>query len=133
MLRPPPRSAMGRGRGPDPSRPKADASRPKAGASRPKADACAFCRTSPRAAAAAAERFVVIVSSDKVVERLAPPVPVELLSFGLTATLLELGTATLRAAPQSPDRGIIADYGGPVEDPAALAAWLDAVPGVVGH
>jgi ribose 5-phosphate isomerase A len=28
---------------------------------------------------------------------------------------------------------VIADYGGPVEDPLALAAWLAATPGVVDH
>jgi ribose 5-phosphate isomerase len=28
---------------------------------------------------------------------------------------------------------VIADYHGPVTDPADLAAWLAATPGVVGH
>src|ERR1700735_3173421 len=37
--------------------------------------------------AAAADRFVVIVSADKLVERLRPPVPLELERFGLAATL----------------------------------------------
>jgi ribose 5-phosphate isomerase A len=85
--------------------------------------------------AAAARRFVVIASSDKTVDRLRPPVPLELLAFGLPATLARLGgRATVRAgAHPSPDGGVIADYHGPVEDPAALAAELDAVPGVVGH
>ena len=41
--------------------------------------------TREKAVAAAAERFIVIVSSDKLVERLAPPVPLELLEFGLAA------------------------------------------------
>ena len=53
--------------------------------------------------AAAAARFVVIVSSDKAVERLGPPIPLELLRFGLGATLAELGgrgrCATRRRAP----------------------------------
>jgi ribose 5-phosphate isomerase A len=35
--------------------------------------------------------------------------------------------------PPSPDGGIIADYLGPVEDPAAVAAWLSATAGVVDH
>jgi ribose 5-phosphate isomerase A len=85
--------------------------------------------------AAAAARFVVIGSSDKPVERLHAPVPVELLPFGLPATLRLLGegTAVRAGAPRSPDRGVIADYLGPVDDPAALAARLEAVPGVVGH
>jgi ribose 5-phosphate isomerase A len=90
--------------------------------------------TREKVVAAAADRFVVIASSDKVVERLAPPVPLELLAFGLAATLRALGEARPRAgAPPSPDGGVIADYEGAVEDPGALAARLSAVPGVVDH
>jgi ribose 5-phosphate isomerase A len=83
--------------------------------------------------AAAAERFVVIVDSGKPVDELSPPVPLELSSFGLRATLRALGAAELREAPPSPDGGLIADYLGPVDDPAALAAWLAATPGVAEH
>lgn len=83
--------------------------------------------------AAAADRFVVIVSSDKLVDRLHPPVPVELLGFGLAATLRCLAPVELRDVSPSPDGNRIADYRGPVDDPRALASWLDRVPGVVGH
>ena len=83
--------------------------------------------------AAAAARFVVIVDSGKPVEELSPPVPLELSSFGLRATLRALGEAELRDAPPSPDGGVLADYVGPVGDPAALAARLSATPGVVDH
>ena len=77
---------------------------------------------------------MVIGSSDKPVERLHPPVPLELLAFGLHATVRALGGRTvLRDAARSPDGGVIADYHGPVDDPAALAARLEAVPGVLGH
>lgn len=92
--------------------------------------------TREKVVVAAAGRFVVIVSPEKLAERVAPPVPLELLAFGLPATLRRvgaLGPVELRRAPPSPDRGVIADYLGPVDDPAALAAELDAVPGVVGH
>src|SRR5579871_833191 len=90
--------------------------------------------TREKVVAAAARRFVVIVSSDKVVERVRPPVPLELLAFGLAATLAELGASVaLRDAPRSPDGGVIADYRAPFDDPQALAARLDATPGVVGH
>src|SRR6266581_8261388 len=66
--------------------------------------------TREKVVAAAAARFVVIVSSDKVVDALRPPVPLELLSFGLPATLRALGDARVRAgAPPSPDGGVIAD------------------------
>jgi ribose 5-phosphate isomerase A len=89
--------------------------------------------TRERIVAAAADRFVVIVSSDKAVERLHAPVPLELLAFGLAATLRELPDAVLRDAPLTPDGGVLADYFGAVDDPAALAARLDAAPGVVAH
>jgi ribose 5-phosphate isomerase A len=85
--------------------------------------------------AAAAERFVVIVSPDKLVEAVVAPVPLELLSFGLPATLHALGPATaLRPGwPASPDGGVIADYTGPIDDFAAFSAWLAAMPGVLDH
>jgi ribose 5-phosphate isomerase A len=89
--------------------------------------------TREKAVAAAAERFIVIVASDKLVKRLAPPVPLELLEFGLAATLERLGTARLRDVPKSPDGGVIADYTGAFEDPAQLAAQLSAAVGVVEH
>jgi ribose 5-phosphate isomerase A len=89
--------------------------------------------TREKIVAAAADRFVVIVSSDKLVEALAPPVPLELLPFGLQATLRALGPVALRDAPLSPDGGVIADYLGPVDDPGELGSRLDAVPGVVEH
>jgi ribose 5-phosphate isomerase A len=89
--------------------------------------------TREKIVAAAAERFVVIASSDKLVERLRPPVPVEILAFGAAATLRALAPAELRDVAASPDGGLIADYLGDVEDPARLAARLDAVPGVVAH
>jgi ribose 5-phosphate isomerase A len=89
--------------------------------------------TREKVVAAAADRFVVIVSSDKVVERLAPPVPLELLRFGLAATLARLGEAELREAPPPPDGGALADWLGDVGDPGALAARLEATPGVVEH
>jgi ribose 5-phosphate isomerase A len=83
--------------------------------------------------ATAASRFVVIVDSGKPVEELSPPVPLELLSFGLRATLRALGLTELRDAPASPDGGLLADYVGPVANPVALAARLAATAGVVEH
>jgi ribose 5-phosphate isomerase A len=89
--------------------------------------------TRERIVAAAADRFVVIVSSDKPVDRLHAPVPLELLAFGLAATLRELPGAVVRSAPLTPDGGVLADYHAEVDDPATLAAMLDAAPGVVAH
>ena len=90
-------------------------------------------QTRERIVAAAADRFVVIVSSDKPVPRLHAPVPLELLGFGLAATLHALPGAVLRDAPRTPDGGVLADYHGEVGDPALLAERLDAVPGLVSH
>jgi ribose 5-phosphate isomerase A len=89
--------------------------------------------TREKAVAAAADRFVVIVSSDKLVERLFPPVPLELLDFGLAGTLRRLGEVRLRDVPRSPDGGVIADYTGDVDDPEELATRLSATVGVVEH
>ena len=76
----------------------------------------------------------MIVSRDKLVERLRPPVPVELLPFGLPATLASLQPCAIReGAPPSPDGGVIADFRGPIGDPALLAARLAATPGLVDH
>src|SRR5215510_13055729 len=55
--------------------------------------------TREKLVAAAADRFVVIADSSKPVPALHGPVPLELLSFGLPATLRRLQPATLRDAP----------------------------------
>ena len=89
--------------------------------------------TREKAVAAAADRFVVIVSAEKLVDRLSPPVPLELLEYGLGATLRRLGDVQLRDVPRSPDGGVIADYTGDFDDPEALAARLSATVGVVEH
>jgi ribose 5-phosphate isomerase A len=89
--------------------------------------------TREKVVARAAARFVVIVSSDKLVGALSPPVPLELLPYGHHATLRMVAPAALRDQPPSPDGGLIADHLGPIEDPAELAARLAGVPGVVEH
>jgi ribose 5-phosphate isomerase A len=89
--------------------------------------------TREKVVATAATRFVVIASSDKLVDAIRPPIPLELLAYGLDATLRALGDVELRDVPQSPDGGVIADYVGPVTSPADLAAQLATTPGVVEH
>ncbi len=89
--------------------------------------------TRERIVAAAADRFVVIVSSDKPVARLHPPVPLELLRFGLAATLRALPGAELRDADETPDGGVLADLHDEIRDPEELSRRLEAVPGVVSH
>jgi ribose 5-phosphate isomerase A len=89
--------------------------------------------TREKVVAAAAERFVVIASSNKLVSALGPPIPLELLPFGMESTLGLLESAALRPAPPTPDRGLLADYLGLVEDPDRLATRLSLMPGVVEH
>jgi ribose 5-phosphate isomerase A len=89
--------------------------------------------TREKVVAAASERFVVIASSDKLVEAIGPPIPLEILSYGARSTLARVAPADLRGGPPSPDGGLIADYRGAVGDPAELAARLAAAPGVVEH
>lgn len=89
--------------------------------------------TREKIVAAAADRFVVIVSSDKLVERVSAPIPLELLAFGLGATLARLGDARLRDGPRTPDGGVLADWTGAVDDPGKLAARLSETAGIVEH
>src|SRR5258708_7329895 len=88
--------------------------------------------TREKIVAAAADRFVVIADSTKPVQALHSPIPLELLSFGLRATMRLVAPASLRDVPLSPDGGVIADYDGPVEDPPALAPPLSPTPRVLG-
>jgi len=89
--------------------------------------------TREKLVAITADRFVVIADSTKPVSHLHGPVPLELLSFGLGSTLRRLGTVRLRDVPPSPDGGVIADFTGPLDDPAVLARRLSGTPGVVEH
>ena len=93
--------------------------------------------TREKVVAATADRFVVVVDSSKPVDCLRPPVPLELLAYGLASTLRRLGgpgSAVLRSGTGvSPDGGVIADFVGLVDDPAGLARWLSATPGVTEH
>jgi ribose 5-phosphate isomerase A len=92
--------------------------------------------TREKIVAASAQRFVVIGDSSKPTDKLAPPVPLELFTFGFLATierLGEIGDVRRRDAQASPDGGVIADFFGEVGDPAELAARLSAEPGVVDH
>jgi ribose 5-phosphate isomerase A len=87
--------------------------------------------------AAAARRFVVIIDATKLVERIGPPIPIELdaeRAAEALGVLADDGVATIREGwPPSPDGGLIADYAGPVADPERTAALLDSIPGLLAH
>jgi ribose 5-phosphate isomerase A len=55
--------------------------------------------TREKVVASSSDRFVVIASSDKLVDTIAPPIPLELLPYGLDATLARLGEVELRDVP----------------------------------
>jgi ribose 5-phosphate isomerase A len=99
--------------------------------------------------AAASERMIVIVDAAKLVSVLgAYPLPIEVVPFGHVATTREIeaaaaelglgGTIRLRAFEGKPflsDGGhfILDAAFGRIDDPAALAEALVAIPGVVEH
>jgi ribose 5-phosphate isomerase A len=89
--------------------------------------------TREKLVAVTADRFVVIADSTKPVAILPPPIPLELVAFGLESTLARIETVRLRDVPPSPDGGVIADFTGDVGTPGDLAARLEAIPGVVEH
>ncbi len=93
--------------------------------------------------ASAADRLVIVVDSGKTVERLgAFPLPVEVVPFAreqVRRQLLALGASVeARAGKGGPfvtdegNRILDCRFDG-IVDAAALAARLDAIPGIVGH
>lgn len=92
----------------------------------------------------AADRLLVVVDAKKESDVLDHPVPVSVLPAAeptVTAAIAERGgEPTLRAAEQK-DGPVVTDNGnlvldcafGGIDEPASLAADLDAVPGVVAH
>ncbi len=93
--------------------------------------------------ASAADRMIAIADGGKAVDRLgAAPVPVEILPFAQAFVARAVreagGVPVLRRigneAYHTDQQNLVLDCGfGPITDPAALAAALAAVPGVVGH
>ena len=95
--------------------------------------------TREKIVAAMAERFVVVVDESKLVGRLgAFGLPVEVVPFGadvVTRWLTGLGAASVTLRDRASDNGnpILDAAFGEITEPAALAAQLDAMPGVVDH
>ena len=92
----------------------------------------------------AADRFVVVADPSKLTPQLSRSVPIEVLPAAhsvVTDRLAELdGEPMLRDAVHK-DGPVVTDNGnlvvdcrfGPIDDPAALASQLSAVPGIVEH
>jgi ribose 5-phosphate isomerase A len=102
--------------------------------------------TREKVVAALAARFVVLIDPSKEVARLGTtmPVPVEVLPFAEPAVaraLRGLGAEPVLRMGQKKDGPIVTDQGfwvldarfDGIEDPAALAAALAAIPGVLDH
>lgn len=95
--------------------------------------------TREKVVATMAGRFVVVVDGSKLVERLGPfGTPLEVLDFApgvAAAGVRALGARSVTFRPERSDNGnLLADaHFGEIPDPAALAAALAAVPGVVEH
>lgn len=95
--------------------------------------------TREKVVAEMAARFVVVVDESKVVPHLGPfGTPLEVLDFApgvVSARLAALGARSVRTREGRSDNGnllVDADFG-EITDPAALAADLAAIPGVVEH
>ncbi|MGB9930622.1 ribose-5-phosphate isomerase RpiA [Haloarcula amylolytica] len=93
---------------------------------------------------ASADRFLVVADPTKEAERLSVPVPVEVLPMArstVAAAVEDLGGDPQLRRAERKDGPVVTDNGnivldcdfGPIDDPAALASDLAALPGVVEH
>jgi ribose 5-phosphate isomerase A len=100
--------------------------------------------TREKIVASAARRTAIIADYTKAVPRLSGPVPLEVLPFAVPWILRAIPERVPRAEvrPRIRDgRQFLSDNGNPIvelvcgaiDDPAALAAALDAIPGIVEH
>lgn len=95
--------------------------------------------TREKVVAQMADEFIVVVDESKLVDHLgAFGTPLELLDFApevAMARARELGATDVVVRPERSDNGnLLADARfGTIDDPAALAAALAAIPGIVEH
>jgi ribose 5-phosphate isomerase A len=82
---------------------------------------------------AAASRYVVIIDSTKLVSTIGSPIALELLDFGLAATLARLQGVSLRLSERTPNGGVLADFRGEIPNVEEFADRLAATPGVIEH
>jgi ribose 5-phosphate isomerase A len=100
--------------------------------------------TREKVVACSARKFVIVADESKYVEKLTWPVPVEVLPFAFRLVerrLAELGGKPVLRLGKMKDGPVITDNGnfvmdvdfGVIVDPAALAAKISPIPGVVEH
>ncbi|MFY4811436.1 ribose-5-phosphate isomerase RpiA [Haloarcula sp. AONF1] len=93
---------------------------------------------------ASADRFLVVADPTKEADVLSHPVPVEVLSMArstVATAVSDLGADPALRRAERKDGPVVTDNGnlvldcnfGPIDDPAALASDLAALPGVVEH
>ncbi|MFB6083768.1 MAG: ribose-5-phosphate isomerase RpiA [Halorientalis sp.] len=93
---------------------------------------------------AAADRLLIVVDDSKLADRLAAPVPVEVVPDArepVAARVRDLGGEPELRAAERKDGPVVTDNGnlvldcafGGIDDPGALAADLSATPGVLEH
>jgi ribose 5-phosphate isomerase A len=91
-----------------------------------------------------AQKFVIVADESKYVQKLTWPVPVEVLPFAaklVERRLRDLGGVPALRLGKMKDGPVITDNGnfvmdanfGVIDDPAALAARMNGIPGVVEH
>ena len=79
-------------------------------------------------------RFLVVVDEAKILDRLAGPVPVEVVPFGWQATARRIGVKFERRDAVTDNGNYILDCAfGPIQSPETLADALGRITGVVGH
>jgi len=100
--------------------------------------------TREKVVAASAKRFVIVADESKYVKKLTHTVPVEVLPFAarlVERRMKEIGGVPALRLGKMKDGPVITDNGnfamdvdfGTIEDPAALAAQLCGIPGLVEH
>ena len=100
--------------------------------------------TQEKVVSCSARRFVIVADESKFVEKLSWPVPVEALPFAaklVERRLMDLGGKPVLRLGKMKDGPVITDNGnfvmdvdfGAIVDPAALAAKLCGIPGLVEH
>jgi ribose 5-phosphate isomerase A len=100
--------------------------------------------TREKVVSCSAKRFVVVIDGSKHIAKLSAPVPLEVLPFAarlVERKVEELGGSSVIRQAKMKDGPVITDNGnlvidaafGTIEDPAALAARLSMIPGIVEH